>query len=82
MSCDVKKNIAKVSTAHIPPAVAIRDHTTLRQKTDYRKRYTSSHQLISQAVPEKCFDRNFHLQYTGVTDGKTTKWKKEWKNKH
>ena len=27
-------NIAKVSKAHIPPAVAIRGHTTLRQKAD------------------------------------------------
>ena len=25
------------------------------------------------------FDRNFHIQYTGVTDGKTTKWKKNGK---
>ena len=47
------ENIAKVSKAHIPPAVAIRGHTTSRQKTDYRIRYTSSHQMISQAVPEK-----------------------------
>ena len=37
-----KQNIAKVSKAHIPPAVAIRGHTTSRQKADYRKRYTSS----------------------------------------
>ena len=36
------KNIGKVSKAHIPPAVAISVHTTLRQKADYRKRYTSS----------------------------------------
>ena len=47
------ENIAKVSKAHIPPAEAIRGHTTSRQKTDYRKRYTSSHQMVSQAVPEK-----------------------------
>ena len=46
-------NRAKVSKAHIPPAVAIRGHTTLRQKTDYRKRYTSGHQLINHVVPEK-----------------------------
>ena len=38
-------NIAKVSKAHIPPAVAIRGHTTLRQNADYRKKYTSSHQM-------------------------------------
>ena len=36
-------NIAKVSKAHIPPAVAIRSHTTLIQKADYRKRYTAIH---------------------------------------
>ena len=41
-------NIATVSKAHIPPAVAIRGHTTLRQKADYRKRYTSSHQMNTQ----------------------------------
>ena len=37
------KNIAKVSKAHIPPVVAIRSHTTLIQKADYRKRYTAIH---------------------------------------
>ena len=45
IKCCKDKNIAKVSKVHIPPAVAIRGHTSLRQKADYRKRYTSSHQI-------------------------------------
>ena len=41
------KHSKKVSKAHIPPAVVTRGHTTLREKkTNCRKRYTSSQQLI------------------------------------
>ena len=36
------------------------------------------HQISSSmsSSSREIFDRNFHIHYTGVTDGKTTKWKK------
>ena len=36
---------------------------------------TKFHHPMSSSSRE-IFDRNFHIHYTGVTDGKTTKWKK------
>ena len=80
-------NIARVSKAHIPPAVAIRGHTTSRQKADYRKRYTSSvtsnkNIFINKKAKTiypfilRMPDKKVQI-CIGVTDGKKNKVKKK-----
>ena len=80
-----------MSKAHIPPAVAIRGHTTSRQKADYRKRYTSSVTSNKNIFINKKAKTIYPLILRmpdkkvqiciGVTDGKKNKVKKEDKSK-
>ena len=70
-----------MSKAHIPPAVAIRGHTTFREKkqkqktlADYFLQFNLSY-LTRFKIPMFCisceiFDENFHIQYIGVRGGK------------
>ena len=73
-------NIAKVSKAHIPPAVAIRGHTALRQKADYRKRYVSSHPMNIQVYCPLLQRQNIKVS-SGVDLYRSDRWEKQQSKK-